>query len=92
VFANGVIGGPFHRICDALAINVPAGVKIPQAALLHALKEAGWVDMGRIASTEYSTKKHIFVAPDVKKGNKSDLRRLAEDLPKSSIMPSIGKN
>jgi hypothetical protein len=48
--------------------------------------------MGRIASTEYSTKKHIFAAPDVKKGNKSDLRRLAEDLPKSSIMPTIGKN
>jgi hypothetical protein len=92
VFANGVIGGPFHRICDALAINVPAGVKIPQAALLHALKEAGWVDIGRVHSVEYPTKKHIFAAPDVRQRNKSDLRRLAEELPKSSIMPSIGKN
>ena len=92
VFADGVIGGPFHRICDALAVNVPAGVKIPQAALLHALKEAGWVDMGRIASVEYPTKKHIFVAPDMKKRNKSDLRRKIEELPKSGFMPSIGKN
>jgi hypothetical protein len=93
VFANGVIGGPFHRICDALAINVPAGVKIPQAALLHALKEAGWIDVGRINSKEYQNKKHIFAAPDVlSKYSKSDLRSLAEELPKSSIMPSIGKN
>jgi hypothetical protein len=93
VFANGVIGGPFHRICDALAINVPAGVKIPQAALLHALKEAGWVDVGRINSKEYQNKKHIFVAPDVlPKYNKADLRRMAEELPKPSTMSNLGKN
>jgi hypothetical protein len=93
VFASGVIGGPFHRICDALAINVPAGVKIPQAALLHALKEAGWVDMGRLNSKEYLNKKHIFVAPDlVKKYNKVDLRRMAEELPKPSTMSNLGKN
>jgi hypothetical protein len=92
VFANGVIGGPFHRICDALAVNVPAGVKVPQAALLHALKEAGWVDVGRIHSVEFPTKKHIFVSPEISQRNKSDLRRLAEELPKSGFMPSIGKN
>jgi hypothetical protein len=93
VFASGVIGGPFHRICDALAVNVPAGVKIPQAALLHALKEAGWVDMGRLNSKDYVNKKHIFVAPDlVKKYNKADLRRMAEELPKPSTMSNLGKN
>jgi hypothetical protein len=93
VFSDGVIGGPFHRICDALAVNVPAGVKIPPAALFHALKEAGWVDMGRINSKEYTNKKHVFVAPDmVRKHNKAELRRMAEDLPKSGFMPSIGKN
>jgi hypothetical protein len=93
VFADGVIGGPFHRICDALAVNVPSGVKIPPAALFHALKEAGWVDMGRLNSKDYQNKKHIFVAPDmVKKHSKADLRRMAEDLPKSGFMPSIGKN
>jgi hypothetical protein len=93
VFADGVIGGPFHRICDALAINVPAGVKIPQAALLHALKEAGWIDMGRIGSTELPTKKHIFAAPDiVKQRSKSDLRRMADEMPKPTTMSNLGKN
>jgi hypothetical protein len=93
VFAEGVIGGPFHRICDALAVNVPAGVKIPQAALLHALKEAGWVDMGRINSKEYTNKKHVFAAPEaLKKYSKTDLRRMVEEVPKSGFMPSIGKN
>ena len=81
VFSDGVIGGPFHRICDALAINVPSGIKVPQAALLHALKEAGWIDMGRLNSKDYQTKKHIFVAPDlVKKHGKSELRRMAESI------------
>jgi hypothetical protein len=93
VFASGVIGGPFHRICDALAINVPAGVKVPQAALLHALKEAGWVDVGRINSKEYTNKKHIFVAPDlVKKHSKSDLRGMAEELPKNGTFSNLGRN
>jgi len=53
---------------------------VPQAALLHALQEAGWVDVGRVASAEYATKKHIFAAPDMsKKFSKSDLRRLVEE-------------
>jgi hypothetical protein len=93
VFASGVIGGPFHRICDALAINVPSGIKVPQAALLHALKEAGWIDVGRINSKDYMNKKHIFAAPDaLQKHSKTELRRMAEELPKNSIMPNIGKN
>jgi hypothetical protein len=49
--------------------------------------------MGRLNSKDYPTKKHIFVAPDlVKRHGKSELRRMAEELPKSSIMPNIGKN
>jgi hypothetical protein len=47
--------------------------------LLHALKEAGWRDLGRLASTEYPTKKQIFAAPDVARGkSKSELRRMVE--------------
>jgi len=93
VFADGVIGGPFHRICDALAINVPSGVKIPQAALLHALKEAGWVDIGRINSKEYQNKRHLFAAPEaIHKHSKAELRRMVEVLPNNSIMPTLGKN
>ena len=77
-FSRGVIGAPFHAVCDRLQGLAPAGVKIVQAALLHALKEAGWVDMGRIASRQHGTKKHIFCAPNMVDTSKSDLRALVE--------------
>jgi len=77
-FTRGVIASPFHALCDRLAGSAPSGAKVPQAALLHALKEAGWVDCGRLASREFPTKKHIYCAPDIKAG-KSDLRRMVED-------------
>ena len=79
-FSKGVIAGPFHALCDRLAALAPPGVKVPQAALLHALQEAKWVDVGRIGCTEYPTKKHIFAEPGVaKKYSKSDLRRIVEE-------------
>ncbi len=77
-FARGVIGAPFHAICDRLSGMMPQGVKVPQAALLHALKEAGWVNMGRLASADYPTKKQIWCAPDMTGYSKSDLRRMVE--------------
>jgi hypothetical protein len=88
-FAVGVIAGPFHRLCDTLIAGalVPAGTKVPQAALLHALKEAGWIDCGRIGSVDFQTKKQIFAAPDVANSySKSDLRRMVE-----SVASSDGK-
>ena len=85
-FNKGVVGSPFHALCDRLAGAAPTGVKIPQAALLHALKEAGWKDMGRIASAEFSTRKHIFCAPDLVKTPKSELRRMVEAVPQSSLV------
>jgi hypothetical protein len=79
-FARGVIGGPFHALCDRLQAVMPSGAKVPQAALLHAIQEAGWVDVGRVDSTDHRTKKHIFAAPDIaKRYTKSDLRRMIED-------------
>jgi hypothetical protein len=57
-----------------------SAVKVPQAALLHALKEAGWVDVGRIASGDYLTKRHTFAERAmVDRFSKSDLRRMVED-------------
>ena len=76
-FSKGVIGAPFHAVCDRLQGYAPTGVKIVQAALLHALKEAGWVDCGRIKSRNNDTKKHIFCAPDLVKATKSELRDMA---------------
>jgi hypothetical protein len=77
-FSKGVIGSPFHSLCDRLAGSAPSGVKVPQAALLHALKEAGWIDCGRLYSREYATKKHIFCAPALSELSKSELRRAVE--------------
>ncbi|WP_353199451.1 Helicase associated domain protein [Sandarakinorhabdus sp.] len=82
-FASGVVGGPFHKLCDLLVTEgkVPEGVRVPQATLLHAFKEAGWVDCGRLASSDFQTRRHIFAAPDVAKANsKSELRRAVETM------------
>ena len=81
-FAKGVVGSPFHALCDRLAGAAPSGVKVPQAALLHALKEAGWVDLGRVSSGDLPSKKHLFCAPDmVGVVSKSEMRRLVEEAP-----------
>ena len=81
-FAAGVIGSPFHSLCDRVAGTAPAGVKVPQAALLHALKEAGWIDCGRLMARDYPAKKHIFAAPDIAQAmSKSELRRAVESPP-----------
>jgi hypothetical protein len=77
-FARGVIGSPFHALCDRLQGLAPQGVKVVQGALLHAIKEAGWVDCGRLKSREHDAKKHIFCAPDMVGTAKSDLRRMVE--------------
>jgi hypothetical protein len=80
-FSKGVVASPFHALCDRLAGAAPSGVKVPQPALLHALKEAGWIDMGRLKSRDFDTKKHIFCAPEMRDVSKSELRRLVEDVP-----------
>jgi hypothetical protein len=80
-FARGVIASPFHSICDRLAGIAPSGVKVPQAALLHALREAGWLDCGRVAARETPNKKHLFCAPEMANKPKSELRRMVEDNP-----------
>jgi hypothetical protein len=86
-FTKGVVGSPFHSLCDRLAGVAPSGVKIPQAALLHAFKEAGWIDCGRLASHDYPSKKHIFAAPDVFTTlNKSELRRAVEENPQPKMV------
>ena len=78
-FAAGVIASPFYRLCNQLAQGAPGGVKVPQAALLHGLKEAGWIDLGAVKSTEFQTKKNIWAREDmVRTYSKSDLRRMVE--------------
>ena len=80
-FAAGVAGAPWHALCDRLQGQAPAGMKIVQGALLHAFKEAGWTDMGRLASRAHSTKKHVFCAPEMADRPKSELRDMVETPP-----------
>ena len=80
-FSKGVVGAPWHALCDRLQGTAQNGIKIVQGALLHALKEAGWVDMGRLKSRRNDNKKHIFVAPDMLGTARSDLRDMVEDPP-----------
>jgi hypothetical protein len=87
-FARGAVGSPFHALCDRVAASAPSGVKVPQAALLHALKEAGWVDCGRLKSRANDTKKHIFCAPDMVQHSRSELRDLVEE-PASPLMVRV---
>jgi hypothetical protein len=75
-FAAGAIGAPFHGLCDRLQAHMPSGIKVPQAALMHALKEAGWVDRGRIKSREYMNSRHVFCAPEFREKSASELRRI----------------
>jgi hypothetical protein len=77
-FRLGVVATPFYGICDRLMAVGPAGVKIPPSALLHALKEAGWIDRGRVASVEHPSRRHVFVAPELARERKSALRNLLE--------------
>lgn len=77
-FSAGVLGGPWQAVCDRLTGQAPSGMKLPVAALLHAFREAGWVDMGLLKSRAHSTKKHIFAAPDMVNRSKSELRDLVE--------------
>ena len=79
-FGRGVIGSPLHPVCDRIAdiLNMPRN-KVPQSALLHALKEAGWKDMGRLGAAGFDSKKRVFASKEaIKQHTKSDLRRMIE--------------
>jgi len=88
-FAAGVLGGPWWSVCDRLTGQAPTGMKLPVAALLHAFREAGWVDMGLLKSRAHTTKKHIFCAPDMVNRGKSELRDAVQVLPDSKIAPLV---
>lgn len=77
-FARGVVCGPWHGLCDRLAGAAPSGVKLHVNALLHAFREAGWIDKGRVNSREFPSNKHLFCRPDRADLPKSELRRIAE--------------
>jgi len=78
-FSAGVVGAPWHALCDRVqGMASHSGMRVVQGALLHAFKEAGWVDMGRLASRAHQSKKHIFCAPDMVHLSRSELRDAIE--------------
>jgi len=87
-FARGVIGSPFHALCDRL--TGPAGFKVFQSQLLHGLREAGWLDCGRVAAAEFKTKKHVYAAPEMATLSKSELRRAVEPGASGANVRAIG--
>ena len=90
-FDREVIGSPFHKICQELAVSTKAPatkMKIPPAALFQALKEAGWIDCGSVATPEHQTKKHIFCAPHMLADyKKSKLREMLANTMKFEEKP-----
>jgi hypothetical protein len=53
---------------------------------MHALREAGWVDLGRIKSRANDARKHVFCAPDLAGRSRSELRDLAEESPAPAMV------
>jgi hypothetical protein len=69
----------------------PNGAKIVPVALYHALKEAGWIDLGMVKSADFQTKKNIWASEDmVRRWNKSELRRMVEQTPAPAEAPEPG--
>ena len=76
-FARGVVAGPWQSVCDRLQGSAPPGCRIVPAAVLHALTEAGWTDLGMCHSRVHSRKRHLFASPDWR-GSKTEARDLVE--------------
>ena len=74
-FDSDLIYGPWHKILDQMSGGQkPEGIKLVQPALLHAMKEAGWVDKGLCMSSTYTTKRHVFVKPELAHLSKAQIR------------------
>lgn len=78
-FARGVVASSWQLVADRLQPLVPGNTRLNAHAVLYALKAAGWVDLGMVASRDHVTKKHLFAAREMTRlHSKSELRRLVE--------------
>jgi hypothetical protein len=85
-FGKGVVASPWQSVADRLMAHMPeSGRRVHPNAVVHALKESGWVDCGRIMSREHTTKRHLFVRPDMMAKPKSELRALVEAPPEPKL-------
>ena len=78
LFQFGIVGSPFHKICEILSRRSPDRLRVKPKELLQALYEAEWIDRGRIKSREFSSKRHVFIHPENSHLSNSQLIRLLE--------------
>lgn len=83
-FARGLIAGPWQTVCDRLQGVAPPACRIVPPALLHALREAGWQDLGLCHSRNHKSKRHMFGHPGFV-GTKSEARDLIEEPPGAGL-------
>ena len=81
-FALGAIKAPWQALADRLQAQMPVGSKCSVYALFHALREAGWIDLGRVKATPNGSKVHVYAAPDVLEsvgGNRAEIKRMLDN-------------
>ena len=77
-FGKGIIGSPFHKLCEELSRQNLSGQPIRFKDLAQALHESGWIDRGRVSSRQFNTKRHVFIHPEYDHMSKSQISRLFE--------------
>lgn len=87
-FNVDVICGPWHEIIRQMGQTAPDNIRmrLVQPALHHALKEAGWVDKGLCMSPKYTSKRHIFVRPELASLPKAKLREMVEPEARDNVI------
>jgi hypothetical protein len=78
IFASGAVAGPWQGVCEALQPLAPHSIRLVAPALLHALREAGWKDHGRLHSRAYPSNRHVIAAPELSECAKSEIRAAVE--------------
>jgi len=91
-FNTDIICGPWHQTLKILSEAAPDNLRmrLVQPALLHAMKEAGWVDKGLCMSPKYTSKRHIFVRGELAHLTKAKLREMVEPEAKDNVVALKG--
>ena len=77
-FSRGIVCAPLNLLAMRIIKANADAPKINRDSIILALKAAGWVDRGMCHSRKFSTKRHIFCAPEYAEKSASELRNLLE--------------
>lgn len=90
VFRAGAIMGPWQPIVDEIQQGMEHH-KISIQSLYVAASHAGWLDLGKVKTSEHPTKKHLLSSTETLERyqhNRADLRRMLETLtPQAKVYP-----